>query len=157
MNRPRAHRDAPLQGGAPRSKGLAMTRFSAVVLVGAATGRPKRPPCLKGAGTEGDWGILCRAAAYRPAGEYPSVTAAPCHLPLGKGGFGAVAVREMGVDIILQKGGFVTGGKHKLFTVSTGFSTGQGGKNPVSARLTGWFGCCNTIFAQGQKMTIYFT
>ncbi len=32
-------------------------------------------------------GDLCRFAAYRPLGDYPSVTATPCHLPLGKGGF----------------------------------------------------------------------
>ena len=46
----------------------------------------QRPPCLKGAVTEGDWGIDAALRQKSPAGNYPS-TAYAVPLPLGEGGF----------------------------------------------------------------------
>ena len=44
----------------------------------------ERPPCVKGAVSEADWGIV----QYRYITIPPS-RLTPCHLPLHKGGFGA--------------------------------------------------------------------
>ena len=41
----------------------------------------QRPPCVKGAVTEGDWRIV----GYRTT---PPSRLTPCHLPLHRGGFG---------------------------------------------------------------------
>ena len=63
---------------------------------------PLRPPCLKGAVSEADWGIPRQrvtnshqiSANLYCLPQIPPTRLAPGHLPLGKGGFGAAALVE---------------------------------------------------------------